>query len=77
MLPWFDKDEQAQIEINIVPEDQFTCIKFFQRFQPKNESFAYGEIKFQLKRIWEDIIFDLPPWLNKNTWRGALNLSKA
>jgi hypothetical protein len=65
ILPWFLKDENVPLENNKVPEDKRMFTKYFQRFQPKNTGFVYGEMRLQHERRWEDIVFDLTPWLTE------------
>jgi hypothetical protein len=65
ILPWFNKDEEVPLDNCKVPDNQFTFLKYFQRFQPKIEGFTYGEIIIKIKRRWEDILFDLTPWLSE------------
>jgi hypothetical protein len=65
ILPWFLKEENVPLENNRVPEDKRTFTKYFQRLQPKNTGFVYGEMRLQHERRWEDIVFDLTPWLTE------------
>jgi hypothetical protein len=39
--------------------------KFFQRLQPKEIGFVYGEMQIIHDRRWEDIVYDLTPWLTE------------
>jgi hypothetical protein len=50
---------------NKVPTEKPANSRYFQRFQPKVQGFTYGEMRVQLTRRWEDIVFDLTPWLTE------------
>jgi hypothetical protein len=65
-LPWFERENNVPLEKNTIPDDQRIISRYFQRLQPTQTGYAYGEFRIQHKRKWEDIIFDITPWLSEN-----------
>jgi hypothetical protein len=64
-LPWFDNNEQTPLFNNKVPLDIRQANRYFQRVRPKESGFTYGEFKIQHSRQWEDIIYEVTPWLTQ------------
>jgi hypothetical protein len=56
ILPWFTKNGDVPLADNKLPDEKFNLM-------PKQQGLTYGEFRITIDRRWEDIIFDLTPWL--------------
>jgi hypothetical protein len=66
ILPWYDNTEQTPMNRMQIPNDLRQINKYFQRIKPKESGYAYGELKIKHTKKWEDIIYEMTPWLSQH-----------
>jgi hypothetical protein len=66
--PWYDREQQLELENSKVPGDIRSINKYFPRLKAAKTGFTHGEMRIFHTRRWEDIIFDLTDWLVQRSY---------
>ncbi len=63
---WYERSNDSHLNITNIPRDIRSINRYFNRIAPSQFGMVHGEFRMEHSRRWEDIIYDLTPWLSEN-----------